>query len=82
MKGAQHSCLRDVRTAQILQVLLYSVPGRLALAQVIADVHISTVVHNLKVARGTQRGIIGYALSSTFIWESDFEEIGMHPFRG
>ena len=63
MKCARHSCLRKVRTARALQALLYSVPGRFARAQIIADVVISSVGHNLKVARGTQRCIIGYALS-------------------
>ena len=71
-----------VRTARVLQALLYSVPGGLARAQVAADVDISTVVHNLKIARGTQRGIIGYVLSLTCRWENYLKEIEMHPFRG
>ena len=49
--------------ARVVQVLLCSVPGRLTRAQVIADVDISTIVHSLKVERGTKRRIISYALS-------------------
>ena len=64
MKCARHSCLRNVRTARVVHVLLFSIPDRLTRAQVITDVDSSTVVHNLKVARGTKRYIISYALSS------------------
>ena len=46
-----------------MQVLLFSVLGRLTRAQVIVDVDISTLVHSLKVVRGTQRCIISYSLS-------------------
>ena len=53
MKYARHSCLRNVPTARVVQALLCSVPGQLARAQVIADIDISTVVYNLKVARRT-----------------------------
>ena len=63
MKYAPYLCLRNVRTARVVQVLLFSVPGRLARAQVIADVGIFTVMYNLKVARGMQRCTISYALS-------------------
>ena len=63
MKCARHLCLNNVRTARVVQVLLFSIPGRLTRGQVIADVDISTAVHKLKVARGTQRYITSYALS-------------------
>ena len=81
MKCARHSCLRNVRTARVVQVLLFSVPDRLARAKVIEDVDISTVVHNLKVARGTHRCIISYALSLRCRSESDFKEVELHPLR-
>ena len=82
MKCARHSCLRNVRAERVVQVLQFSVPSRLARAQVIADVDISTVVHNLKVARETQTCIISYALSLRCRRESDFKEIELHPLRG
>ena len=66
MKYTRHSRLGNVRTARVVQVLLLSVPGRFARAQVIADADISTAVHNTKVARGTQPCIIAYALSLRF----------------
>ena len=66
MKCARQSCLGNVRTARVVQALLFSVPGRLARAQVIAAVDSSTVMHNTKVAPGTQRCIISYVLSLRF----------------
>ena len=61
-KGAR-TLMSKKGMARVVQVLLCSVPGRLTRAQVIADVGISTIVHSLKVERGTKRCIISYALS-------------------
>ena len=63
MKKGARTLMSKKGMARVVQVLLCSVPGRLTRAQVIADVGISTIVHSLKVERGTKRCIIYYALS-------------------
>ena len=62
MKGARTLMSKKGTYARVVQVLLCSVPGRLTRTQVIADVDISTVVHSLKVERGTKQWTISCAL--------------------